>query len=217
MNILPSQYCSEEIPPTSAADLIGGAHDEAVKLEKIIKDSVERGFLPIKLLYSGEPGVGKTSLTLLLMQLLNVSKWAVRAYNGTDMTIDVVRDIGSSLHMTHNDLFGSYRVIIVNEADCIPTVAQVGWLSVMDNLPRRTAVVCTCNSKVDQLEKRFQTRFKAAQVRGAKPDEIISLLQRWPIPPAITNSIAKTACGNVRVALLEAEEWLQSQPAEKAA
>ena len=217
MNILPTEYLTPENPPTCPEDFIGPAREAARSLCRIVADSIKRGYLPIKMFYSGGPGVGKTALAYYLRHLVQASRFAITELNGVNLTIDVVRDIGSGLHLSHNDLFGSYRVIEIHEADRIPDVAQVGMLSLMDNLPRRTAVICTANSKVEDLEKRFQRRFKFTTIGSPTVDEIIGLLKHWDIPDAVANGFAVTCCGSPAIALQEAEEWLQTQPEEVAA
>ena len=42
--------------------------------------------------------------------------------------------------------------------------------------------------------------------------EIVTLLARWAIPPAVARGIALGAGGNVGMAMNEAEEWLQTRP-----
>ena len=210
MNVTPSQYCSREFPPSSAADFIGGAREAALGLERIIKHALANSCPPLKLFYSGESGVGKTALCYYAERLLGVSRFALMEYNGTDVTIDVVRDLSASLALTCNELFGPYRLIEIHEADRIPDVAQVRLLTVLDNLPSRAAVFCTSNADVGELEKRFHRRFKFTTVRGATSEEISGLLARWSVPPAVANQIAITACGSVALALQEAEEYLQT-------
>ena len=64
MKILPTKFNTAEYPPTCAADFIGDAREAARKLERIVDSSMKNGFAPIKLMYSGPSGIGKTSLCL---------------------------------------------------------------------------------------------------------------------------------------------------------
>jgi hypothetical protein len=155
--------------------------------------------------------VGKTALCYYAERLLGVSRFAVMEYNGTDVTIDVVRELSASLGLTCNELFGPYRLIEIHEADQVPDAAQVRLLTVLDNLPSRAAVFCTRNANVGELEKGSHRRFKFTRVRGATSEEITELLARWPVPIAIAKQIAVTACGSVALALQEAEEYLQTK------
>jgi DNA polymerase III delta prime subunit len=212
MKILPTKFNSAESPPTCAADFIGDARDSARKLERIVQSSIENGCAPIKLFYSGVSGIGKTSLAYYARRLLGANKWIIREFNGTDVTIDAVREISDALFLTHNEMFGPYRIIEIHEADKMTEAAQVKLLTVLDNLPPHTAVICTTNKPLKFFEVRFQRRFKFTELRSPKADEIKSLLMRWPIPEPVAKMIADAAGGNVGLALNEAEEWLQTAP-----
>lgn len=210
MEVLPTQYLTRAFPPTSPDQFVGPARHAAESLVKIIASSKQHGLAPIKLMYSGPSGTGKTSLCYFAEHLLGVSRWALQEFNGTDVTIDTVRDIAMNLHLSHNDIFGDYRLIEIHEADRIPDAAQVRWLTVMDNLPPRTAVICTSNAGAKDLEKRFHRRFNYAAIGGATVDELVELVMRWPIPESIARPIAIGAGGSAALALQEAEEWLQT-------
>ena len=153
-----------------------------------------------------------TALALYAQHLLKVSKWALYEFNGTDWTIDQVRELSGTLQLSHNDMFGLYRLICIHEADRMSEPAQVNSLTFLDNLPRRTAVICTTNKPLGDMEGRWQRRFKFTQVQRPTDAEIVALLARWKIPPAVAQGIALGACGNVGMAMNEAEEWLQTRP-----
>lgn len=206
--MLPTEYA-----PTTPAEFVGPARDAAEKLDKIIASAQAHDFAPIKVFYGGPSGTGKTALVNYGIRRLGVTKWAVQEYNGTDITIDRIREIEGGLHLTVNEMFGDYRVIAIHEADRVTDAAQVKMLTLLDNLPRRTAVFCTTNKALKAMEERFQRRFKYTQVTGAPAAEIEALLSRFDLPPAVAKSIAMGACGNVAVALIEAEEWLQTKEA----
>ena len=203
---LPSLY-----QPATAAEIIGPAGQIAAELERAVKDAIEAGNAPVKAIFAGDAGTGKSTLANFLVRALGVtSKWAVKKYSGVDVDIEKVRDIAADLH--YKDLFGSYRVIWVEEADAIPSAAQTRFLLLMDELPPGCAVICTTNAKSDDFKNRFQTRFKFYEVGHPEPHEIEGLLRQF-LPEAnkrdIVN-IATFACGNVRAALLDAERLLQA-------
>lgn len=212
IDLRPTEYLTKEFPPEAPEDFIGqSARTAADSLVRIVADSLRHDHLPIKIFWAGETGSGKTSLTYFLCHLLKVdTRFAFQEYNGTDMTIDVIRDITQSLALSHNDLFGEYRVIAVQEADAIPSIAQTRWLTTLDNLPRRTAVVCTSNCNMADLQKRFQRRFKYSQLLGATTDELKGLIELFGVPPTIAQGIAAHSQGSPGIALTEAEEWLQT-------
>lgn len=199
MKTIPSLY-----RPTVPEDFIGPARVAAQTILRLAQN-VSMSGAPLKLMLLGPPGTGKSALADFLTAQLGCGKWSVHKFNGTQLKIEQVEDLARSLRYT--DLFGGYRLVRIEEVDKVPTVAQVNLLTVLDDLPDRTAVVCTSNCKVDVLEERYQTRFIVLDVRGPTQDELKTFLQtNWPtLPPAEVTKIATFACGNVRAALLDAE------------
>lgn len=213
MNIAPSQYLDGiNHKPTSPDDFIGGARDAAIALKSSVEKAIARGHAPLKFFFSGEPGTGKTALSIYAQHLMGVGNFALQEFNGQDVNVDVVRELSASLHLTHNELFGAYRLITWHEADCLSDAAQVSALTMIDRLPNRTALICTSNLRIKDITPRFQTRFKLIEVRKPTALEIQGLLLKWPVPEQVAQSISVNAHGNVRVAMLEAEEWLDTQP-----
>lgn len=199
--------------PTSPDDFIGGARDAAIAMERTIAKAKARDFAPIKLMYAGAPGIGKTALSYFARYLLGVNRFAVHDYNGCDVTIDVVRDLRCSMHLSANTLFGDYRLICVHESDKMSAQAQAGFLTMLDNLHSRACVICTTNQTIattDKMEReRFTSRCKYTEVLPPSPQEVAAMLNsKFAVPAAIASQIAVNTNGNVRAALLEAEEWL---------
>ena len=201
---LPSLY-----DPQTPYDFIGPAAHVCRVLLRGIKDATSAGNAPIKYLFNGEPGVGKSALAKFLIRSLGCDlKYSAQKYNGTQVKMEVLEDISRSL--AYKDLFGAYRVVWIEEADAIPAVAQVRFLTLMDDLPNGAAVICTSNCKVDDFVKRFQTRFKILEVDAPQPHEIQALLGKFLSDKVAIQHIATFACGNVRQALLDAENALQA-------
>jgi|SRR6185295_1895616 len=194
--------------PENPDDFIGPARQLAGLIDRILAAAVPSG-ATIKLLLYGEPGTGKSSLARHVCNRLGCSKWSVTRLNGTQVKVEVIEELAARLHF--RELFGTYRLIWIDEADKIPMVAQVRFLTLLDDLPQHTAVVCTCNSNLDELEKRFQSRFQAFEVTGPGVDTLSGFLaSRWSVPPAVAKEIAVFANGNVRQALLDAQSYLQN-------
>jgi replication-associated recombination protein RarA len=210
---LPTCYFHHEYPeywPTCPEDFIGDARVAATMIARAIEGSRKRGKKPECFLLSGGSGTGKTTMKYLIMHLAKISKWGVQEFNGADVSVDLVRELHAGLHLTANDMFGEYRLIVLNEVDHVPKVAQVRALSLLEEAPRGTIFLATANSNLIDLETRLHGRFKFATVNGASVEETVEFLRRWNIPEAIAKSIAITAQGSLRIALQEAEEWLQS-------
>jgi replication-associated recombination protein RarA len=201
---LPSLYT-----PSSPEEIIGSAGQIAAELKRSVKDALDNGNAPIKVIFAGDPGVGKSTLANLLIRELGVtSKWAVKKYSGADVTIEMVREIAADLH--YKDLFGAYRVIWIEEVDASSDAAKTRFLMEIDDLGPGVAIICTTNAKDGGIKKRFETRFKYYQVDPPEPHEIQALLARFGISKQDAVQISTFACGNVRAALLDAERLLQA-------
>jgi replication-associated recombination protein RarA len=212
--------CSGSFTPRSADDFIGGniierqsgdltgARLVAKQIEKAVQLSERNGRTPLKFLFNGKPGIGKSELVKYLQHLLKCDKWSTTKLNGTQCNKERIEEIAASFH--YKSLFSDWRLLWIDEADEIPRVAQVCSLTVFDDLPHGVAVVCTSNCKLEDFENRFQTRFQAFEIAPPPPQEIEKFLKR--IAPELNGAsaqIANFACGNVRQALLDAQGALQ--------
>ncbi|HWY30595.1 MAG TPA: AAA family ATPase, partial [Candidatus Acidoferrum sp.] len=171
--------------PKSADEFIGlgadqngsGAKAVALHIERIVHQSKLAGNAPIRVLLNGNPGIGKTANALYLQYLLACNRWSTTKLNGTEVKVDKIEEITASLH--YRSLFGDYRMVHIDEADAIPTVAQVRLLTVLDDLPKGIAVVCTSNCKLSQFENRFQSRFQVFELKPPTSAEIEAMLSDY--------------------------------------
>ena len=162
---------------------------------------------PLKYLLNGRPGLGKSALVAYLQQRLDCNQWTTIKLNGTQCKVELIEDIARQLAGT--SLFGDWRLLWIDEADAIPPVAQVRFLTLLDDLSPGVAIACTSNCKLRDFEERFQTRFQAFEIAPPTTEEIVSLLRRYlPDEPEVVNA-ATFADGNVRQALLDAEGLVQ--------
>jgi len=204
--------------PGRAEDLIGPAYRAALILDQVAADAVALGYPPIKILINGNPGMAKSALARYLRKLLRCDKWSTSTYSGTQIKVETIEHIAQSLRMTN--LFAGYRFLCIEEADRIPPAAQVRLLLLLDELPPQTAVVCTSNCQLTDFENRFHTRFKPLELSGkdragqsvpqSSIDEIATYLRRFPISETDIQHIATFCCGNLRSALLDVENALQT-------
>ena len=115
--------------PTIPSEFIGPAAQLAVVIQRSI--ALAQGGA-LKFLLNGPPGTGKSSLAEFIRYTLGADpRWSTFKFNGTQMKIEMVEEIARSLHL--RDLFGNYRMIWIDEADKIPTVAQVRFLTLLDD------------------------------------------------------------------------------------
>jgi replication-associated recombination protein RarA len=208
--MLPSQF-----KPKCPNDFVGPARVHALRLQRAVQDAKANGNAPMRILINGDPGVGKSALAgFFISQLACDAKWSVQKYNGTQVKIEKAEEIAQSL--CYKDIFGNYRVVWIEEADTIPQVAQVRFLTLSDDLPSGVAIICTSNCTLAEFVKRFQSRFKVYEVEAPQPHEISGLLRRFISHEPTITAIAASCNGDVRAALNDAENFLQ-MPAEAAA
>jgi replication-associated recombination protein RarA len=192
--------------PLTPAQFIGPARHAARTLDRIIQRT-ERDRAPMKLLFYGEAGVGKSSLVEYLLARLNTQKWSITKLSGTEFRLEDAQSF--AVRLCYPDLYSTYKVLWIEEMDRASHTARAAMLPMLDTLPDRVAVVVTTNKDVDEMEKRFFTRFQAFEIKPPSSDEIRGLLKRWRKLRADTiNRIAEFCCGNVRHALLEAQTEL---------
>jgi replication-associated recombination protein RarA len=210
------ERCNGKFVPRSLDDFIGahstaktsGARAVATIIERAVRMAKANGNSPLKFLLNGPPGIGKSALTLYAQHLLGCDKWTTRRLNGTQVKIELVESLAGKLH--YKSLYGDYQLILIDEADEIPRVAQVRLLTLLDELPDSAAVICTSNCPLKNFENRFQTRFQVFDLAGPQSDEIEKLIARFLNNPAAIKQIATLACGNVRQALLDVQGVLQA-------
>jgi replication factor C small subunit len=96
------------------------------------------------LLFSGNAGIGKTTLAKVLFNELNINPLDILEINASRTNgVDEVRDkIVSFIRMIP---FGGYRVILLDEADYLSTNAQAALRGVMEEYHSTARFILTCN------------------------------------------------------------------------
>lgn len=157
---------------------------------------------PLKLLFWGEPGVGKSEVSGRLARMLT-HPVEIERVNGADVGVDEVREWAARSHCS--SLFSAWRVQIIEEIDKVSERAQVNLLTYLDELPAQRAVLATSNHSQDTIPPRLWTRFERYEVKAPTPEEIRGLLTQ--VPEDVAAMLATTCAGNVRAALLDAKSW----------
>jgi chromosomal replication initiation ATPase DnaA len=184
--ILPSQYI-----PNCPADFIGPARKKALMAAKFVANSQATGD-PLKLFFSGPPGVGKSSLIRWVAAQFDYPAQLIKPLNGTQITMEFVEQLSHDLNF--GSLFSKWRVVWVDEFDQVPTRAQARLLTVLDTLPKHNAFLVTCNSSIDALEQRVHSRFNAFAIEGPTIEELTQfLISRWNIRADFAANIAQAA------------------------
>lgn len=193
--------------PSCPADFVGQAGKVAEMLlrkAESLRESPDRSF---KLLVSGAPGIGKTSLVNLVARALAPCPAAIEDVNGREVGLDTAREWIRGLG--YGSLFGPWSVKVINELDRCSKDAQDLLLTYLDRMPAGNAFLGTTNLDIGNLTERFQTRFQSIRLQPPANEVLAQFLaRRWGAPIAITRKIAHGSHGNVRAALGDLEMWL---------
>ena len=96
------------------------------------------------LLFSGAPGVGKTTLAKILLNLLEVIGTDILEINASrENSVDVIRDKITNFVQTMP--FGEFKVVLLDEADYISPNGQAALRGVMEMYHQSARFILTCN------------------------------------------------------------------------
>ena len=193
--------------PSCPADFVG----QAGKVAEVLLRKAERlrtnPDQPLKLLISGAPGIGKTSLVNLIARTLAHHPAAIEDVNGREVGLDLARDW--TRHLGYGSIFGSWSIKVVNELDRCSKDAQDLLLTYLDRMKPGQAFLGTTNLDLGSLTERFQTRFQSVRLQAPENEVLAAFLaRRWAAPIGITRQIAEGSQGNVRAALADLEMWM---------
>jgi replication factor C subunit 2/4 len=158
---------AEKYRPSRLVDMVG--QDQAVSAMHRWLSSP----YPMAWLLVGGSGCGKTSAGFCLARELGVGM-DQQEFGGFyqvasgEQTAESVRRLAKLLR--NLPMFGSgWKLVIVNEVDCMSAQAEAVWLDVLENLPPHTVIVFTTN-KADKLSDRFADRCTSLRFRSAVDD-----------------------------------------------
>ena len=104
---------------------------------------VKSGSIP-HLLFSGAPGIGKTTLAKILINELDIDDYDVLEINASrENSVDDVRDKITGFVETMP--FGAFKVVLLDEADYITPNGQAALRGVMETYASSARFILTCN------------------------------------------------------------------------
>lgn len=202
--------------PKRVKDFAGLARAKAI-MSKLVANPYPSAFC-----FHGDSGTGKTTLAMAVAseigaQLIHIPSAECNAEKVRWLKQDVLPSY---------PMFGSFYVVLVDEADRMTAPAQVAFLSLLDatGFPDNTIFIFTCNS-VEKLEDRFLSRMKVIEFNGsiyAKEfgdlmyDVWFAEAPTWATAPLMHKIIAESR-NNVRAALNEIELELMCVPDKRPA
>ena len=130
---------TEAYRPRAIADYV--FRDQAQR--DLVQSWVDSGSIP-HLLFSGSPGVGKTTLAKILIQELGIDDYDVLEINASrENSVDTIRDKITGFVQTMP--FGDFKVVILDEADYISPNGQAALRGVMETYHATARFILTCN------------------------------------------------------------------------
>lgn len=111
--------------------------------KKQVQSWIDSGSIP-HLLFSGSPGVGKTTLAKILINELSIDEYDVLEINASrENSVDTIRDKITGFVQTMP--FGNFKVVLLDEADYISPNGQAALRGVMETYHATARFILTCN------------------------------------------------------------------------
>ena len=115
--------------------------DEAQK--KQVQTWIKDGSIP-HLLFSGSAGIGKTTMAKMLVNELGIEDYDVLEINASRTnSVEDVRD--KVVNFVQTIPFGSFKVVLLDEADYLSPNAQAALRGVMEEYHSTARFILTCN------------------------------------------------------------------------
>lgn len=198
--------------PDAVGELVGDAARVCERALAAARRRLANPVAPLKMLFYGAPGTGKSTIAALVAQeLTGGDETALIKVNGRGLHPSWVDEVKGTF--ATGTLYGGWVVLWIDEVDTCPRDVQDGLLTLMDDMPNCRAVLGTTNHDIDGLSPRFHGRFIVYPVAAVPAVDIeVFLWARWGwgLPRETFREIAEGSEGDVRRALLDTQAHLMA-------
>lgn len=130
---------TEKYRPNTVSDYV--FRDDVQRQQ--VQGWIESGAIP-HLLFSGAPGVGKTTLAKILINELDIDSYDVLEINASrENSVDTIREKITGFVQIMP--FGSFKIVLLDEADYITPNGQAALRGVMETYHASARFILTCN------------------------------------------------------------------------
>jgi len=204
---------SIDLRPTKFSEVIG---QEPVV--SAIQKKLASGTVPIAWMFSGPPGVGKTTLARILATELESTATEINASDTNG--VDEIRALAQSSRI--RPLSGKYKVLVLDEAQRLTEAAQNVLLKPLEDANSPTVwIFCTTEPK--KIIKPLQDRCLRFELKALTDDQRIDLIKRALAAvsfsgdtKAIFETIDYGEIRSPREILMAVERFAAGMPAEQA-
>lgn len=202
------QNLAEKYRPTSFEDFKGSE-----LLVDMIRTMVERRSLPSAMLFTGDKGVGKTSMCRIINRGLNgedSSLSYIEVDAASNSGVDNIRSLQEAIRYSHP---GEWRIVVLDEAHNLSNAAFNSLLKVLEDPPPKTTFILVTTrpeSIPDTVKSRSMIfRFQNPGVRTVL-ERLVEVYREegMEFEPRVLARIAQVSEGTLRGALVLLQQVL---------